>query len=138
MTITTSFSPRSTVWITTVVAFLLVVFSQADVRAQDKRVIRVARITIDSAYIEQYNAAIHEQIEAAVRVEPGVLMLYAVHDKKDATHITVFEIYADSDAYQRHLQTPHFKKYKTGTQHMVKTLELTDVEAIALQAKPKL
>jgi quinol monooxygenase YgiN len=106
--------------------------------SQDQRMIRVARITIDSTQVENYNALLKEGIETAIRVEPGVLMLYAVHDKNNPTLVTVFEIYANAEAYQAHLQTPHFKKYKNSTAHMVKSLELADVDPIALGAKKKL
>jgi quinol monooxygenase YgiN len=105
--------------------------------AQDKRVIRIAKIKIDEAYIDAYKAAVREQIETAVKIEPGVLTLYAVHDKQAPANVTVFEIYADTAAYQSHIQTAHFKKYKTSTAHMVKALELVDVSAIALAAKNK-
>jgi len=36
------------------------------------------------------------------------------------------EIYADEEAYRKHIQTPHFQKYKQGTLDMVKSLELVD------------
>jgi len=36
-------------------------------------------------------------------------------DKESPSHITLVEIYADENAYQAHLQSPHFLKYKTGT-----------------------
>ncbi|HMJ71124.1 MAG TPA: putative quinol monooxygenase [Cyclobacteriaceae bacterium] len=109
-----------------------------DSLAQEKsQMIRIAKIRIDSAQLENYKIAVKEQIEAAVRTEPGVLMLYAVYDKKDPTSVTVFEIYADEKAYQSHLQTAHFKKYKTGTQKMVKSFELIDVDPIALGAKER-
>jgi quinol monooxygenase YgiN len=103
--------------------------------AQDNRVIRIARIKIDPTYLDSYKTAIREQIETAVKVEPGVIMLYAVHDKAIPTNVTVFEIYADTPAYKLHIQTEHFKKYKTGTAHMVKSLELVDVSAIELGQK---
>ncbi|MEI9920193.1 MAG: putative quinol monooxygenase [Bacteroidota bacterium] len=103
--------------------------------AQDNRVIRIAKIKIDAAHIEEYKVAVREQIETAVRVEAGVLTLYAVHDKKDPTSVTVFEIYADQAAYQSHIQTEHFKKYKTSTANMVKSLELIDVSSIATESK---
>jgi quinol monooxygenase YgiN len=53
-----------------------------------------------------------------------------VSEKNDPTHITILEIYADSAAYKAHLQTPHFIKYKTGTNGMVESLQL--VETIPL------
>ena len=74
--------------------------------------------------MEAYKAALGEHAETAVRVEPGVLNLYAVYEKDHPTHVTVFEIYANAEAYKAHLQTPHFIKYKTGTKDMVKSIVL--------------
>lgn len=42
----------------------------------------------------------------------------------------IVEIYADQQAYQLHLKTPHFLKYKNGTLKMVKDLKLLDMQAI--------
>jgi quinol monooxygenase YgiN len=106
---------------------------------QDKnRNIRIARLVIDPAKLDLYKAALKEEVEAAIRIEPGVLSLYAVYDKKDPTHVTVFEIYANEEAYRSHIQTPHFKKYKESTAAMVKSLELAEVSPIALGSKSKL
>ncbi|MCR8560041.1 antibiotic biosynthesis monooxygenase [Mucilaginibacter sp. BJC16-A38] len=96
----------------------------------DKRMIRIAQIEVDSTQLKQYNAALKEQMQTAVRLEPGVLTYYAVADKKDPSRITILEIYADSAAYLKHIATPHFKKYKATVAHMVKKLELVDVNLI--------
>lgn len=64
-------------------------------------------------------------------------MLYAVYDIEKPTHVTVLEIYSDTDAYNSHIQTARFKKYKSSVQNMVKSLELTDVMPIALESKLK-
>lgn len=103
--------------------------------AQDHRMIRLAKIEVDPAQLEQYNAALKEQMTTAIKVEPGVLTYYAVADKADPSHITILEIYADTAAYQAHIQTPHFKKYKAAVQNMVKKLELEDVNLIASAKK---
>ena len=92
--------------------------------------VRLARLVIDSTQLEAYNVLLKEEIEASVRLEPGVLTLYAVAEKDNPTHITILEIYASEDAYEAHLQMPHFIKYKTGTKDMVKSLEL--IETIPL------
>src|SRR6516162_870778 len=99
--------------------------------------VRVAEIEIDPSQIEPYRAAAKEQIEAAVRLEPGVLALYSVADRENPSHVWVFEMYADVDAYKSHLETAHFKKYKTTTQDMVKSLKLRDTIPILLGAKAK-
>jgi quinol monooxygenase YgiN len=98
-------------------------------------VVRIAKLHIDSVQLDSYKVALKEQIEAAVRTEAGVLTLNAVSDKNNPTHITVFEIYADQKAYQAHLLTPHFLKYKTTTKTMVKSLELVETVPIALKSK---
>ena len=98
--------------------------------------VRVAEIEVDPAQIEPYKAAAKEQIEAAVRLEPGVLALYSVADKENPSRVWVFEMYADVDAYRSHLETAHFQKYKTSTQDMVKSLKLRDTIPILLETKP--
>lgn len=104
---------------------------------QPGQIVRVARIVVDAAQLPQYKAALKEGMETAVRLEPGVLSLNAVYEKENPTHVLVLEVYASAAAYQAHLQTPHFKKYKTTTKDMVKSLELVDVEPIALATKLK-
>ena len=83
------------------------------------QMVRLAKLVIDSTQLENYKAALKEEIETSVRIEPGVKTLYAVSEKDNPTHITILEIYADTAAYKAHLQTPHFMKYKTGTKNMV-------------------
>jgi quinol monooxygenase YgiN len=106
--------------------------------AQDKQpYVRIAKIEVDSVQLGNYKSALKEHAEAAVSKEPGVLTLYAVYDKEHPTNVTVFEIYASVSAYQSHIQTPHFLKYKSTVKDMVKSLVLTDVVPIALETKPK-
>ena len=78
-----------------------------------------------------------EQIEAAIRLEPGVLALYSVSNKDNPSQITVFEIYRDREAYLAHLQAPHFLKYKATVEKMVKSLKLIPVDPVMLGSQPK-
>lgn len=106
---------------------------------QDKQgqYIQVAEIEIDPSQIEAYRAAVKEQIETAVRVEPGVLTLYAVSDKDDPAKVKVFEIYRDDAAYRLHLESEHFKRYKATAQGMVRSLKLIRTDPIALSVKAR-
>lgn len=99
--------------------------------------VRLAKIVIDSTKLESYKALLKEEIETSVRVEPGVITLYAVAEKNNPAHITILEIYADSVAYKAHLQTPHFIKYKDGTKDMVKSLELIEADPLVPGMKIK-
>jgi len=97
--------------------------------------VRLAELEIDPAQLDRYKAFLREQIETSIRVEPGVLNLYAVAVKGQPAQIRIFEMYADTAAYEAHLQTPHFLKYKIGTQGMVKSLRLLETEPVLLGAK---
>ena len=120
----------------TISAILTILIFNTKSMAQDHKIYRIAKITVDPAQLDKYQAALKEQMTTAIAVEPGVLSYYAVSDKKDASHITIFEIYADSTAYQAHIQTPHFKKYKETVKDMVKSLYLEDVDVIGIAKKP--
>jgi quinol monooxygenase YgiN len=99
------------------------------------RVVRLAELEIDQARLDLYKAALRDEIAASIRVEPGVLALYAVSVKDHPTQIRLFEMYANPAAYEAHLQTPHFKKYKADTAGMVKSLKLIETEPLLLGAK---
>ena len=99
------------------------------------RIVRLAELEIDSAQLDSYKAALREEIETSIRVEPGALTLYAVSVKDHPNQIRLFEMYRDQASYQTHLQTPHFKKYKARTQQMVKSLTLIETEPILLGSK---
>ena len=92
---------------------------------------RIAKIKVDANQLELYQVALKEQMNAAIQLEPGVLSYMVVADKKDASSITIFEVYASLEAYQSHIATPHFKKYKETVKDMVLSLELIDTELVA-------
>jgi quinol monooxygenase YgiN len=108
-----------------------------DAAAQERReqYVQIAEIEIESSQLENYKAAVAEHAATAIRVEPGVLVLYAVSEKHNPTRIRVFEVYANTAAYRSHLEAPHFKKYKEVTEKMVKSLRLIQTTPIALAAK---
>jgi quinol monooxygenase YgiN len=124
-------------WVILIIASgFMSMFSSGYASAQEKvTIVRLAKLRIDSTQIESYKAALKEEIETSVRVEPGVLSLYAISEKDYPDHITIFEIYADADAYNAHRETPHFKKYKSVTKEMVKSLELIEAVPILLGSK---
>ena len=97
--------------------------------------VRLAELEIDPVQLEAYKLALQEEIETSIRLEPGVVTLYAVSVKGHPEQIRLFEEYGNVAAYQAHLQSQHFKKYKTQTQTMVKSLKLIETDPILLGSK---
>jgi quinol monooxygenase YgiN len=105
--------------------------------SSQERIVRIAELEIYPDQVAAYKAALKEEIETSIRVEPGVLTLYAVSVKDHPNQIRLFESYSNQAAYQAHLQTAHFRKYKAQTQNMVKSLTLIETDPILLGSKSK-
>jgi quinol monooxygenase YgiN len=125
-----------------VLALIAAVFSggasQANAQATSEQLmVRIAELEIDPDQLEAYKAILAEEQEASVRLEPGVLMLHSVSIADNPTHIRLLEVYASRSAYEAHLKAPHFVKYKTSTEAMVKSLKLVPTTPILLCAKSK-
>ena len=103
----------------------------------NQQLVRLAKLDIYPEELARYTALLREEVEASLRIEPGVLTLYPVAEKANPTRITILEVYASTEAYQAHLRTPHFLKYKTGTAKMVKNLELVETTPLVPNAKVK-
>lgn len=115
---------------------LTILFS-INVMAQEKeQMVRMAKIKVDPSQLKEYNAALKEQMNTAIKLEPGVLSYYAVSDKKNPSEITIIEVYADTTAYQSHIKMPHFLKYKARVADMVNSLELVDLDLVGIARKP--
>ena len=97
---------------------------------------RIAEIEVNEGYLEQYLAAAHNVGTKSVETEPGVICIFPMQVKDSPNTIRILEIYRNEEAYQAHLQTPHFLEYKQGTLHMVKSLKLVDTNPLAPESMP--
>jgi predicted TIM-barrel fold metal-dependent hydrolase/quinol monooxygenase YgiN len=92
--------------------------------------VRLAEIEVYPQYLTEYLAAAEEIQLESLKTESGVVCLVPSQMKEDSTQVRILEIYASQEAYQHHIQTPHFLKYKQGTLHMVKSLKLQDLSPL--------
>lgn len=124
---------------TQLVALVLLTLSGAGVTMGEETApfVRLSKLVIDAAQLDAYRALLKEEIQESVRLEPGVRTLYAVSEKERPTHFTILEIYADRAAYEAHIRSAHFLKYKTGTRDMVESLELIDTVPLVADMKIK-
>lgn len=92
--------------------------------------VRLSEIEIDSSYLKEYHSILQEESRASVQLEAGVIAIYPMFQKENPTQILILEIYENREAYEKHLKTPHFQKYKTSTLKMVRNLKLVDMDNI--------
>lgn len=89
-------------------------------------IVRLSRIEVYPEYLQEYMEYAKDVGEVSLRTEPGVLTMYAVSEKENPCIVTILETYASQEAYQKHIASAHFQKYKQETLIMVKDLKLTD------------
>jgi len=89
-------------------------------------IVRISEIEVYPEYLSEYLEYAKEVAKESVKNEKDVVSIYPMAVIKDNTQIRILEIYKNQDAYKKHIDSPHFKKYKEGTLHMVKNLDLVD------------
>lgn len=96
---------------------------------QDKNngmIVRISEIEVYPEYLSEYLDYAKEVAQKSVEQEKDVISIYPMSLIKNNTQIRILEIYRNQEAYKNHIDSPHFKKYKEGTLHMVKNLDLVD------------
>ncbi|MBQ7280454.1 MAG: antibiotic biosynthesis monooxygenase [Bacteroidales bacterium] len=93
-------------------------------------IVRIADIEVYPQHLAEYLAYAQEVERQSIEHEAGVVCLFPMQSEEDSTHIRILEIYADKEAYQHHIKTAHFQKYKQGTLHMVKHLSLPSLQPL--------
>ena len=97
---------------------------------ENKLVVRIAEIEVHPEWLEAYLAAAGDVGAESAAKEPGVVCIFPMQKKESPTFIRIVEIYRSEEAYKEHLATPHFRKYKDGTPHMIKSLELVPMRPL--------
>ena len=96
--------------------------------------VRISEIEVYPGHLQEYLAFARTVGETSVREEPGVIAIFPMTQQRDSCQIRILEIYADREAYERHIATDHFRTYKQATLHMVKSLDLVDMIPMNPQA----
>ena len=113
------------------ILFTLLFFLSINIMAQNnKMMIRISEIEIDSIYLQEYINILQVESKASIQKEPGVIAIFPMYQKESPTQIRILEIYANHAAYEDHIKSPHFQEYKSGTLKMVKSLKLIDMNSI--------
>ena len=89
-------------------------------------IVRLSKVEVYPEYLDEYMKYATEVGEISLRNEPGVLTMYAIGEKENPCNITILETYASHAAYEKHIASEHFQRYKLETLHMVKSLILSD------------
>jgi hypothetical protein len=57
--------------------------------------VKIVRITVDPSKLDEYKRILNKEIEASLRLEKDVHVLYAAWDNKNPNQFTILEVYKD-------------------------------------------
>ena len=72
----------------------------------------IAPIKIKEGYKEQFVEAMLDDAKGSMKNEPGCLRFDVIQDGDDQDKIWLYEVYVDEAAFQAHMETPHFIKWR--------------------------
>ena len=107
-------------------------------KAEIDMLVRISEIEVYPEYLNEYIKFAKEVVETSVKNESGVVAIYPMIQIGNNRKIRILEIYKNRQSYEKHIASPHFKKYKEGTLHMVKSLELVDMRQISSEIFEKI
>ena len=73
---------------------------------------------------QAFNPIMIENAEASVRDEPGCHQFQVLHDQSDAETIVLYEVYADENAFNPHLETPHYAAFGRDGKPMIDEINI--------------
>ena len=98
----------------------------------------IARLKILPGKESEADEALSEMVAAVEANEPGALAYIMHRSQRDATDVTIFEIYADRDAFATHTQSAHFAALQPKLAQVadLSTVKIDRLERIAGFVRP--
>lgn len=95
----------------------------------------LVRVEVKPENNQQFARIVTAEMAQSLKVEKGVLAMYAATEQENPNKWLFFEIYASDEAYEAHRQTPHFQDYLARTSEMLVSKESVPITPALLQNK---
>ena len=92
-------------------------------------------VEVKPEFQTEFKNIVLPEMAESLKVEKGVLAMYAATDSQTPNRWHFYEIYASEEAYQLHRQTPHFRDYLRQTAHMSARKDAIPVKPVFLRNK---
>lgn len=92
-------------------------------------------VEVKPEFQTEFKNIVMPEMAESLKVEKGVLAMYAATDSQTPNRWYFYEIYASEEAYQLHRQTPHFRDYLRQTAHMSVSKDAIPVKPVFLRNK---
>ncbi|WP_165211208.1 putative quinol monooxygenase [Streptococcus tangpeifui] len=99
-------------------------------------IFRLFRLGLDLSYETDFNQIGYNNFTQSMELEPGTLAMYGSHVPSDKSQQVVLERYASDEAYQKHVDSPHFKAFAGLAQKAITSREVVTLKPEIFLQKP--
>ncbi|WP_165329254.1 putative quinol monooxygenase [Streptococcus tangpeifui] len=99
-------------------------------------IFRLFRLGLDLSYETDFNQIGYNNFTQSMELEPGTLAMYGSHVPSDKSQQVVLECYASDEAYQKHVDSPHFKAFAGLAQKAITSREVVTLKPEIFLQKP--
>ncbi|WP_205954755.1 putative quinol monooxygenase [Pantoea stewartii] len=92
-------------------------------------------VDLKPEFHNEFKKIVLPEMAESLRVEKGVLAMYAATDLETSNRWYFYEVYASEEDYQLHRQTPHFRDYLRQTAQMSTSKDVIPVKPVFLRNK---
>ncbi|MED0155358.1 antibiotic biosynthesis monooxygenase [Escherichia coli] len=92
-------------------------------------------VEVKPEFQTEFKNIVLPEMAESLKVEKGVLAMYAATDSQTPNLWYFYEVYASEEDYQLHRQTPHFRDYLRQTAHMSASKKAIPVKPVFLRNK---
>ena len=93
----------------------------------DNFVMRLVKVEVKKGNEEAFAHSVKKEITTSIASEPGMEIMMSGTNKENPNEWYFVEVYANDQAYDNHVQTPHYEEYIVETDGMV---ERRDVKTL--------
>lgn len=93
----------------------------------DNFVMRLIKVEVKAEFSEKFAHSVKKEMTTSMAAEPGMEIMMSGINKKKSNEWYFVEVYVNDQAYDAHVQTPHYEEYIEETDGMV---ERRDVKTL--------
>ena len=93
-------------------------------KALNSYVMRLVKVEVKKGNEEAFAHSVKKEITTSIASEPGMEIMMSGTNKENPNEWYFVEVYANDQAYDNHVQTPHYEEYIVETDGMVERRDI--------------
>lgn len=99
-------------------------------------IFRIYQLDVNDENRDAFLKGGKDNILTSIQNEPGTLAMFLAHNSEEQSKNYMVEVYRDNDAYQTHVNSPQFNRYRENAPKIVQSTLMWDLQTEFIATKP--